>query len=138
MNLDEATHFNPFVVVVLDNFNAKFYNWCIDDKTNFEGAKIDTLIPETGIYQIIKEPTQILDTSFSCTDLFLTSQPRLIMDSTAYASLHVNRNHQIVNAKINFQIYYPQLCGIINMETRNISEKLYAASIEKGYFEISI
>ena len=138
MNLDDATNFNPFVVVVLDNFNAKFYNWSIDDKTNFEGAKIDTLTPQTGIYQIIKEPTQILDTSFSCIDLFLTSQLRLIMDSAAYASLHVNRNHQIVNAKINFQIYYPQLCGITNMETRNISEKLYAASIGKGYFEISM
>ena len=43
LNLGKATTYNPFLVVVLGNFNAKLCNWCINDRTNFEGAKIDTL-----------------------------------------------------------------------------------------------
>ena len=66
LNLDKATTFNSFLVVALGDFNAKSCNWCINDKTNSEGAKIDTLTSQNGLHQIIKEPTQTLDTLFSC------------------------------------------------------------------------
>ena len=35
-NLDKATNFTPFSVVVLGDFNANFVNWHSNDKTNFE------------------------------------------------------------------------------------------------------
>ena len=41
LNLDKATTFNLFLVAVLDDFNTKSCNWCINDKTNSEGAQID-------------------------------------------------------------------------------------------------
>ena len=105
--LVKATTCNPFLVVVLGDFNAKSCNWCINDKTNSEGAKIDTLTSQNGLHQIIKEPTHILDTSSSCIDLIFTSQPKLAMDSGVHFSLHVNCHHQIIFAKFNLQIYYP-------------------------------
>ena len=107
MNLDKATTYNPFLVVVLGDFNAKSCNWCINDKTTFEEAKIDTLTSQNGLQQIIKEPTHILDTSSSCIDLIFTSQPKLVMNSGVHSSLHVNCRHQIIFAKFNLQIYYP-------------------------------
>ena len=90
MNLDKATNFDPFLVVILGDFNRKLRNWCITDKTNFDGAKIGTLISQSGLHQIIKEPTHILDTSSSCIDLFFTSQPKLVIDCGIHASLHMN------------------------------------------------
>ena len=69
MNIDKATTFNPFLVVVFGDFNVKPCNWCINDKTNFRGAKIDTLTIESDLLKIIKEPRHILDISSSCIDL---------------------------------------------------------------------
>ena len=107
LNLDKATSYNPFLVVVLGYFNANPCNWYINDKTNFEGAKVDTLTSQNGLHQIIKEPTHILDTSSSCIDLIFTSRIKLVMDSGVHSSLHVNYHHQMVFAKFNLQIYYP-------------------------------
>ena len=44
LNLDKENTFNPFLVIVLCDFNAKPCNWCVNDRTNFEGAQTDTLI----------------------------------------------------------------------------------------------
>ena len=52
----KATTYDPFLVVALGDFNGKFCNWCINDKTNFEGAKTDTLTSQNGLHQ-----THILD-----------------------------------------------------------------------------
>ena len=107
LNFDKATTFNPFLVVVLGDFNAKPCNWCINDKTNFEGANIDTLTSQNGLQQIIKKPTHILDASSSSIDFFLTSQSNLVINSGAHISLHANCYHQIIYAKFNLQMYYP-------------------------------
>ena len=54
----------------------------------------------------MKEPIYVLDTSSPFIDLFFTSQPKLVMDSSVHASLHVNCHHQIIFAKFNLQINY--------------------------------
>ena len=134
LNLDKATTFNPFLVIVIDDSNAKLCNWCIIDKINLEGAKIDTLISQNGLHQIIKEPTHILDTSSSCIGLFFTSQPKLVMGSGVHASLHVNCHHQIIYAKFNLQRYYPppyeRVIWHYKLQIRIISEKLYAHCVK--------
>ena len=91
----------------MGDFNAKLCNWCINDKNNFEGAKIGTLTSQNGLHQIIKEPTHILDTSSSWIDLIFTSQPKSVMDSGVHATLHVKCHHQIIFPKFNLQIYFP-------------------------------
>ena len=72
---DKATTFKPFLTVVLGDSNAKSCNWCINDKSNFEGAKNHRLTSQNCLHQIIKEPIYISDTSSSYNDLFFTSQP---------------------------------------------------------------
>ena len=106
LNLDKATTYNPFLVVALGNFNAKSCNWRINDKTYFEGAKIETLTSQNDLHQIIKETIHILHASCSCIDVFFTSQPKLVMDFGVHASLHANCHHQIIFLKFNLQIYY--------------------------------
>ena len=53
------------------------------------------------------------------------------MDSGVHVSLHVSCHHQIIHAKFNLQIYCPkkELCGIVSMQARIISEKQYSPSI---------
>ena len=48
LNLDAMTDNNPFLVVAVGDFNARSSSWCISDKSNYEGTKIDCLATETG------------------------------------------------------------------------------------------
>ena len=55
------TNYNPFLIVVLGDFNVKSENWYKHDKTLYEGAKIDAITIQIGLQQTIKELTHILD-----------------------------------------------------------------------------
>ena len=59
-------------------------------------------------HQIINEPTHVLENSLSCIDLNFTSQPNLVVDSEVHSSLHPNCYHQIVYAKFNLKVHFPQ------------------------------
>ena len=56
---------------------------------------------------MISEATHILPYSYTCIDLLFTNQPNIIIESGVFPSLHNNCHHQIVYAKINFEIFYP-------------------------------
>ena len=109
LNLDAMTDNNPFLVVVIGDFNARSLSWCINDKSNYEGTKIDCITTEYDLKQAINEPTHLLENSSSCIDLIFTSQPNLMMDAGVHPSLHTNCHHQIVYAKFNLKIHYPPL-----------------------------
>ena len=53
MNLEILAQRNPFLMVVLVDFNAK--NWCSQDSTNFEGITIENVTSQFGLSQIITE-----------------------------------------------------------------------------------
>ena len=107
MSLEKIAQRNPFLVVVVRDFNAKSSNWFCHDKTKFEGAAVGNLTSQFGLHQVIKEPTHILDTSPLCNDLIITSQPNLIIESGVYLSLHSYCYYQIIFAKFNLEIVYP-------------------------------
>ena len=107
LNLENIVHKNPFLVVVIGDFNAKSGKWHCQEKSTFEGNVIDNITSQFGLYQVIKEPTHILSTFSSCIDLIFTSLPNLIIDSGVHSSLHPNCHHQIVYAKFNLEIIYP-------------------------------
>ena len=107
MNLETLAQRNPFLMVVLGDFNAKSKHWCSQDSTNFEGITIENVTSQFGLSQIITEATHILESSSSCIDLIFTTQPNLVVESGVHPSLHPNCHHQIVFAKFNLQIYYP-------------------------------
>ena len=51
LHIDTATADNTFLIVVLGDFNAKSNRWFKDDKTTYEGSKIDGIT--FGLQQII-------------------------------------------------------------------------------------
>ena len=107
MNLETLAQRNPFLMVVLGDFNAKSKHWCSQDSTNFKGITIENVASQFGLSQIITEATRILESSSSCIDLIFTTQPNLVVESGFLPSLHPNCHHGIVFAKFNLQIYYP-------------------------------
>ena len=74
--LEALTQKNPFLTVIIGDFNAKskFNKWCSTNKTTPEGAKLDNLTSQYGLTQLLREPTHISDNYRSCIDLFFTSQ----------------------------------------------------------------
>ena len=68
------------MMILLCDFNAKCTNWYKHDETNLEGIAIENISLQCGLYQVINEPTHILENSLSCIELMSTSQPNLITD----------------------------------------------------------
>ena len=98
---------NPFLVVLLGDFNAKPSNWCKNDITRNEGKVIENISSQFALHQVINKPTHILEISSSCIDLIFTSQPNLKTESGVHPSLHPNSHHQIIFAKFNLEIIFP-------------------------------
>ena len=84
-------------------------NWYKYDATTYEGFKIDAIMSQFSLKQLIQEPTHILNDSLSCIDLIFTSQPDLVMESGVHSSLHQNCHHQLIYAKVNLKVFYPPL-----------------------------
>ena len=104
MNLETLAQRNPFLTVVIVDFNAKLKSWCSQDSTIFEEVTIENLTFQFVLSQIINEATHILEVSFSCIDLIFTTQPNLVVESGAHPSLHANCYHQLAFSKFNLQI----------------------------------
>ena len=103
-NLDSVMVNNPFLTVILGNFNAKSILWYNIDVTLYEGSKTDGVTSKFGLQQIIKEPTHLSSPSI---DLIFTTQTNLVMESGAQSLLHANCHHHITFAKFNIKIHYP-------------------------------
>ena len=107
LTLDKISNQNPFLTVDLGDFNTKSSTWYKQDKTTYEGSKIDAITSRFGLQQLIREPTHILGNSSSYIDLIFTSHLSLVMESGDHPSLHSNCHHQITYAKFNLKIHYP-------------------------------
>ena len=107
LTLDAVSAANPFLIVAIDDFNAKSSNWYTGDTTTFEDSKIEVITSQFGLKQIINEPAHIQGKSESCIDLLFSSQPNLMMSSGVHSSLHQNCHHQIIFAKFNLKVHYP-------------------------------
>ena len=101
--LDYIANRNPFVSIIIGDFNARSNNWCSSNKTTYEGKKFDSLTFQCGFKQVISDPTHILESNSSCIDLIFTSQPNLVMNSGVHSCLHPNCHHQIIHAKFNLK-----------------------------------
>ena len=106
LNLDSIMTNNPFLTVILGNFNAKSNLWYNNDISTYGGSKTDGFTSQFGLQQIIKEPAHIIGDSSSCIDLISTTQPNLVMESGVHSSLHSNCHHHITFAKFNLKIHY--------------------------------
>ena len=94
-HLDDLRQNNPFLVVVIGDFNVKSNNWYCRDKSSLEGDRVDNITKQYELHQVIREPTHILDNTSSCIDLIFTSQPNLITESGVHPSFQPNCHHQM-------------------------------------------
>ena len=107
MTLDLVSKKNPFLFVVLGEFNAKLSQWHDKDSSTSKEISVESITSQVGLHQIINEPTHILENSSLCMDLIFTSQPNLAVKSGTLPSPHPNCHHQIIYAKFNLEVFYP-------------------------------
>ena len=107
LNLDTIANKSRYLIVILRKFNAKSSNWYKHDKTTYKGSKIEAIISQFGLKQVILEPIHILSNWSSCIDVVFTSQPNLVMESAVHSSLYENCHHQLVYDKFNLNVWYP-------------------------------
>ena len=93
MILDIQAQKNPFLMTTIGDFNAKSKNWYSQDKSSFEGRTIESIISQFGLYQLINEPTHLLENSSLGIDLIFTSRLNLVVESSVHPSLHPNSHH---------------------------------------------
>ena len=104
LNLEFIFNKNPYLTVVIDEFNAKSHNWYKGDKTTASWSKLEIMTSHYGLTLIINEPTHIFEDSSSCIDLASTSHLNMVLDSGVHSSLHPNSHHQIVFAKFDLKV----------------------------------
>ena len=90
LTMESITQKNPFLTVVIGDFNTRSSKWWTDDKTTQEGLKIENLLSQFSFSQVINEPTHISQNYNSCIDLRFTNQQNLITDSGIHPALHSN------------------------------------------------
>ena len=63
MSLNLVSKKDPFLLVVLGDFNAKLRQWHDKDTGTSIGISIENITSQFGLHQIINKPAQILENS---------------------------------------------------------------------------
>ena len=79
---------NPYLTLLLGDYNARNTKWWHHDITTTEGIELETTTAIYGLQQSIEEPTHIRKNSSSCIVLIFTNQPNHIVNSGTHPSLH--------------------------------------------------
>ena len=93
-------------MILLGDFNAKSKSWSVKYTTTEERTILENLTSLYGMKQLITAPTNILQHSSSCIDLFV-NQSNFVTDFGIHSSLHQNCHHQIKFCKLNLKTEYP-------------------------------
>ena len=105
---DDIKKENPYATFFAGDFNGHSQLWWADGDTTPEGKKLEEMISNLNLSQVISEPTNFTpNKNPSCIDLLITDQPNLILDSGTRPSLDSKCHHQIIYGKINFKIPPP-------------------------------
>ena len=52
LNLEALLCGNPFLTVMIGDFNAKSKDWWLNDMTSFEGAELEFLTSQSGLFSL--------------------------------------------------------------------------------------
>ena len=135
--LDYIANRNPFVNIIIGDFNGSSNSWCSNDKTTYESKKLESLTFQCEFKQEISDPTHILESSSSCIELIFKSQPNLVMNSGVRSSLHPNCHHQIINAIFNLNNFYPPPYERVVWHYQDANNDLVQRSISQFNWEIA-
>ena len=142
-NLDSVVHRNPYLIVVLGDFNAQTKGWYLLGKTTDEGTRIDGIMSQFGLDQLIHEPTHITGERSSCIDLIFASQPNLVVESGVQSALHQNCHHQIVSARFSLKVVFPppydrEVCHFKKANIDHIRKAINGFQWEKSFQNINV
>ena len=100
---------NPAIIVLSGDLNARSpVLWSGELDENLAGKKLAELITLENMEQILDEPTHMpSDTTSTCIDLIITSNPSAIIDHGVLPSLDPRCKHQIIYSQINFHVPPP-------------------------------
>ena len=128
MTLDLVSKKNPFLLVVLGDFNAKLIQWHDKDSSTSEGISVESITSQFGLHQIINALTHILENSSSCIGLIFTSQPNLSVESGTQPSLHPNPNIRLFTPNLTLKSFTHHLTlarfGTIRIQMLILSDDL--------------
>ena len=86
--------FKPDSTVLLGDYNRKFW-WDLDTTTH-ECMQIDNLRSSYSLRQLVNEPTHLVPSSLSCTDLIFTNQPGLVSNSGIHPSYKLSSSNHLL------------------------------------------
>ena len=94
----------PHFIILTGDFDCRSDSWWVEDEVTTEGTKLSELCDSYCLNQLTEEPTHILGNSMSCTDLIITDQPNLFVDSGVHSYLYAKSHHQIVFGVVNLSV----------------------------------
>ena len=114
-----------------------------NDSNNTEGVSIDNLTSSHSLKQLIAEPTYILPTSSSRTDLLFTNQSNMVVNSGIFPLTHQSCHHQTVFAKVNLKIFYPppytrRIWDYSNANHEAINNAIHVFDWEKAFANLNV
>ena len=100
---------NPAIIVLAGDLNARSpLLWSGELDENFAGKKLADLVTLECMEQIIDEPTHMpSDTTSTCIDLIISSNPAAIIDHGVLPSFDPRCKHQVIYSQINFHVPPP-------------------------------
>ena len=80
VNFDSVALGNPYLIVVLGDFNAQTKGWYPLGKTTYESSRIDGIRSQFALQRLIHEPNHITGERSSCIDLIFASLRNLVVE----------------------------------------------------------
>ena len=134
--LDNIKGKNSYINFVIGDLNAKNTVWW-GDTTDYPGEVIADKTSLHGLHELINQPTHFYPGKRpSCIDLIFCSQPNLISVSGVLPSLLPQCHHDMIFAKINFNVKLPpsykrHMWDYKNADVTNIRRSLSSINWER-------
>ena len=116
---------NPLFMLAAGEFNIQLSSSWKKDQSATEGSQVDAITSASGLSQLICEHTRTLPNSTLYTDLIFINHSNFILNSVIHASLYSNYHHQLVYAKLNLKIEYPQLYEQLVWDYKNSNIQIH-------------
>ena len=96
----------PHCIIFAGDFNSRCKQWWPEDNEDHQGIALDEFIESNALFQLIDQPTHILENSKSCIDLIIINQPSFV-DFGVYPSLFRSCHHEIIFGKVAVSVPHP-------------------------------
>ena len=92
---------NPFCTIHIGDFNSHNATWLNTDTTDSAGEKLNEIVNDEALVQLVNQPTHVTSVSNTLIDLVITDQPNIINVCSVLPSLDSRCHHQINNVELN-------------------------------------